>query len=553
MKKKLGRPLILLTFVIILTCLLIGAVSAADIYVNDTTGVDAPGGGTIDNPYKTISYGITQASGTSTDTVILAPETFSAPGDYGISINKNVNIKGAGKDLTKIDAGGHDRVFNINPNCIVTLSNLTITNGHTALEGGAIFNGGILTANDCAFTGNTASNSGAIFNGGTLTANDCVFTGNTAIAFGGAIFNGGTVNANGCVFTGNTANFFGGAIDNMGTVNANGCVFTGNTADYGGAIINEHGTLTANGCVFTGNTAEWYGGAIDNMGTLTANGCVFTGNTAEWDGGAIFNGGILTANDCVFTGNTADYGGAIMNQHGIVTVNFSRIVGNTATNISAIYNFDGLMNAEYNWWGSNVDPKTVTNLISEDVDDNPWLKLSIVANPTEVINTMTSQVTADLYTDSNGISHSSEFAKYPSEIPVTFATTWGCITQVLMKYGTATATFTANGGPISGPIITTVSAADSANPLATVTTHITIKSAPIVNAATSNTLTRHKTTGNAANTKQTTTPAPTTNNTTSNSNETSAGTQGNGLLSYWWIIAIILLLIASGLLWFLLA
>ncbi|MBI5681359.1 MAG: hypothetical protein HZC47_10735 [Methanobacterium sp.] len=519
MNKKLGKTLILLLFVIISVSLLIGAVSATDIYVNGT-GSDDTGAGTIDNPYKTISFGIAHASTTSTDTVILAPETFNTNTDpthtdYGITISKNVNIKGVGQDQTIIDAGGHDRIFTINSGCTVTISDLTLKNGNTAGNGGAINNQGTLNLNNCAFIGNTATNGGAINNQYSVIA----FIGSSASA---------TNTMTGCTFTGNTATANGGAINNQNSIGA----FVGSSASA---------TNTMTGCTFTGNTATTNGGAINNQNSIIT----YVGSIAS---------ATNTMTGCTFTGNTATTnGGAINNDGSNCEIHFSRIVGNTATTGSSIYSPIGLVNAEYNWWGSNTDPKTVINLIFGNVDADPWLKLSITANPTEIFNTMTSQVTADLYADSNGIIHNSEFAKYPSGIPVTFATTWGSIGQSKLKYGTATATFTANGGPISSPIITTASVADIANPLATVTAPITIKPLPItVNAAKTG-----RNTGTTGNTDPTTTPAPTTNNTTPNSyGTTPEGTQGNGLsglLSYWWVILIILLLIGGGLLWFLLA
>lgn len=173
-------------------------------------------------------------------------------------------------------------------------------------------------------------------------------------------------------------------------------------------------------------------------------------------------------------------GGAIYNDYEL-TVNFSRIVGSTASEGSAIYNYQGYTaNVEYNWWGSNTDPKTILNLIAgavNGVDADPWLILSINATPSEIFNSKTSNVTVDIYTDSNNNNHSSEAAKYPSKIPVTFTTTWGSITQSVLNYGTGTAVFTANGGVIPTPNVVTVSAADSANLTATVFTNITIKPA----------------------------------------------------------------------------
>ena len=185
---------------------------------------------------------------------------------------------------------------------------------------------------------------------------------------------------------------------------------------------------------------------------------------------------------CTFTGNNASLGGAIRNMGNITNIHFCRIVGNSATFGSAINNLDGSVNAEYNWWGSNTNPKNISNLITGDINDvnaDPWLVLSISANPTEILNTKTSNVTVNLYNDSNGVDHSNECAKYPSEMPLTFTTTWGSIAQTVLNYGTGSAVFTANGGSVPQQNPVTVSVADNFNQAVTLSTNITIK--PTVN------------------------------------------------------------------------
>jgi hypothetical protein len=258
------------------------------------------------------------------------------------------------------------------------------------------------------------------------------------------------------------------------------CTFTdnGNDAAEGGAIVN-FGTETITNCIFTGNHGS-DGGVLHDESYSTFVNCVFTDNNAR-NGGAIYNCcGSETFTGCTFTGNSAHFeGGAIYNLWRDVTVNFSRIVGNTVDadgGMIAIYN-GGTMNAEYNWWGANTNPQSVFDLISSSVDADPWLILSISADPTEILNTQTSKVTADLFTDSSGANHSGDSAKYPSEIPLAFTASWGSISQAVLNFGAGTATYTANGGalPTQNPV--TVTAADSANPTATVSTTITIKSA----------------------------------------------------------------------------
>ncbi len=313
--------------------------------------------------------------------------------------------------------------------------------------------------------GNNANRIFIISSGTNVVLQNLTITNANTINDGGAIYNEGTLTATNCSFTNNNATF-GGAIVIYGNAILTGCTFTSNTvaSGWGGAaIFNDRGTLTATNCNFTNNNATSdSGGALYNAGNAILTGCTFTSNSASWDGGAIWNERILS-------------------------VNFSRIIGNNAlSNGNAIYNYNGTVNVTYNWWGTNTPD--FANLIfveNGSVNATSWLVLSINAIPSEIFNTQTSNVTVDLYTDSNGANHSSESAKYPAFIPVTLTTTWGSIipTAITLNHGAGAALFTADGGAIpTTPFVATVTAADSANKTATVPANITIlNNAPIGN------------------------------------------------------------------------
>lgn len=433
--------------------------------------------------------------------------TGNAADEAAGAICNNGNLTATNCNFTGNNALWAGAIYNVD-SAIITLSGCNFT-GNNATYGGAITNylstlnmsgcnftgnnaswGVILNygsnsagLNSCTFTGNTASYGGAVYNYySTIILNGCTFKDNDATTSGGAIYNGldSTLNMSNCTFTGNNAPD-GGATYNKGTItDLSGCNFTGNNATYGGAINNFKGTITGlSGCNFTGNAAT-YGGAVFNHGTISSvSACTFNRNVASSNGGAICN--IFTINSltgCTFTGNNASLGGAIRNMGNITNIHFCRIVGNSATSGSAINNLDGSVNAEYNWWGFNTNPKNISNLITGDIDDinaDPWFILSISANPTEIHNTKMSNVTVNLYNDSNGVDHSNESAKYPSEIPLTFTTTWGSIAQTILNYGTSSAVFTANGGSVPQQNPVTVFVADSLNQAATLSTNITIK------------------------------------------------------------------------------
>ena len=301
----------------------------------------------------------------------------------------------------------------------LTVDNSTFTGNSAPYgNGGAINNegGGILTETNDTFNNNTATYGGAIYNDGALTVDNSTFTGNSAlddgtiliIASGGAIYNdiGSTLTEANDTFTNNIANL-GGAIFDEGILTLDNSTFTGNSAVDGGAIFNW-GTLTVDNSTFIGNTAN-VGGAIYTEGrsTLTETNDTFNNNNATYGGGAIFNGGngALTVDNSTFTGNSAPdgSGGAIYDSADTASVHFNRIIGNTAQDGGAIFNDGGTIDAEYNWWGSNINPEIIPNLIVNykgSMNINTWIVLTITANPTTVDYDGVSTVTADLLYDS---------------------------------------------------------------------------------------------------------------------------------------------------------
>jgi len=402
-------------------------------------------------------------------------------------------------------------IYNNDGNVIVTGS--IFTNNSAPKVGGAIYNEGILNVMGCTFTINTAGQGGAIYNWGTLTVTDSTFTDNSAIS-GGAIYNTGTLMVNGSAFTTNSAEE-GGAIYNTVDLAISRSTFTGNTADYGGAILND-GTLNiSSNSIFNNNIAQWYGGAICNGGTLnisdstftgnsvqilnwsaggaiynygsliisgskftdntsqgaggaicnqgnglTISGSMFTGNTAHGDGGAIYNyDDSLKVTNSTFINNTAQAGGAIWNYGGNINsriIQFNRIVGNNPNN-SEIYSEYGTVDATLNWWGSNSSPAgKISTGTGGIVLFDPWIVLTITANPTTINNGGISQLTADLLHDSNGIYHNPSNGHVP-DIPVTLTILWGSFENPAINHsitlntigGIITAIFYANEGAVN--------------------------------------------------------------------------------------------------------
>jgi hypothetical protein len=319
-----------------------------------------------------------------------------ADGTYNenVKIDKSLTVKGAGAGKTTVDGQKLGSVFSIGSGAVVTLDDMTITNGQ-ASYGGGIYNDGTLNLKSVLITGNTATlDGGGIFNNnyGTINLNQGSTVGgaspedaNIATYDGGGIYNvgHGTINLNkGSSIVGNNAER-GGGIYNQGgttfhnyfipgtaTVNINGGSITDNTATYyGGGIYNyaygdgtgNYGTATVimnKGSSITGNTAGSGGGIwnrvfLDGTVTVTMNqGSSITDNTATYDGGGICNDGsnygtiMVTMNKgSSISGNTAEHGGGIYNKGGVGSAIVNMNHGSSIYHNTATYDGGGICNS----------------------------------------------------------------------------------------------------------------------------------------------------------------------------------------------------------------
>ncbi|MCL4272753.1 MAG: choice-of-anchor Q domain-containing protein [Anaerolineales bacterium] len=215
---------------------------------------------------------------TLTNDIVLTEENVDFGGGNGLPLvaadgGKSLTIDGAGYSISRSSVGGTPvfRLLYITAGAVVTLQNLTFSNGSNGSPGGAILNAGTLTIKNSSFISNTAGSGGAIHNylNAVLNIQDSVFTGNSTTSLsGGAIYStGNSVIINGSTFTGNT------------------------TAQNGGAISMIGGdTLSITNSTFVNNTAATFGGGIYNFGNYGVeiiNTTFF--NNAAGDGGSVYN------------------------------------------------------------------------------------------------------------------------------------------------------------------------------------------------------------------------------------------------------------------------
>jgi hypothetical protein len=342
LNKKIRIKFFFLTLPIVL--LSFNTVFGANIYVNDAF--------TVDDVYTTVTgnnafNGLTPSTPKATLAAALAIAVngdviYVDYGNYnevGLTINKEVQIIGAGEDKTIFKrTSGVNRWGVITANN-VKVSKLTITEYNLASDGiavwisagtgiefnrvtiyanvgsagqGAVYISGATTSATFKNSGGPCNRVGAANYGGafkvvnaTLVLDNCSINNNVISA----------LNGGGLLVTGSTAN-----------VTVNNCTFDDNEASRGGAICVEGGTVNISGSCFNnnlvrGNVGPEGGGAIciypTVNSTINIDNCSFTGNdstanTGSSDGGAISfrnqNGGITITSlisSCSFTNNIA--------------------------------------------------------------------------------------------------------------------------------------------------------------------------------------------------------------------------------------------------------
>lgn len=169
-----------------------------------------------------------------------------------------INAHSGGNTINRTGSAKYRLLF-INASMFVEINGFSFTNGDIVGDGGAIYNNGYLTINNCAFSNNTASN------------------------FGGAIFQvynnnySRRLEVNKCTFTSNDANV-GGAFGARGNCHIFTSTFEGNSAlnGNGGAIVADGAPNSIVNCTIINNTSTGEGGGVSAndisvVNTIVAN------------------------------------------------------------------------------------------------------------------------------------------------------------------------------------------------------------------------------------------------------------------------------------------
>ena len=220
-------------------------------------------------------------AGTYALRLVGADEDDNITGD--LDIRSDVSIGGSGTAATVISGGGECRILDVHGGATVTISDLTVTGGHTgpSVPGGGMRNDGTLTLNLSRVIGNSAGES----------------TGYDSGSWGGGI-----------------ANIGGSLTLNYSSVAYNESLASGGIANSTGEVILNHSAVHDNRA--SGYMSSGFTGGIWNGGTMTIINSTVTGNFSFDVDGGISNCGTLTISDSTITDNGTAVGGFTGIAHG---------------------------------------------------------------------------------------------------------------------------------------------------------------------------------------------------------------------------------------------
>jgi len=285
-------------------CTLVDAITSAN---TDAAAGGCPAGNGADT--IVLPTGSTQSL-TAVDNITLGPTGLPL-------ITSTVTIRGRNSTIQRESNAPEFRILAVDSSGDLTLHSTTVSGGRSTayypnhLDGGGVYNSGILTLTNSTVSGNDVGffggDGGGVFNSGTLTLRNSTVSGNGASG-GGGIANSGTSTLTHSTVSGNDT-----------FVGTPGGMLSGS----GGGIANT-GTLTVSNSTVSSNSTGLYGGGglINGVGfgspppgtpipILTLSNSTVSGNTAI-DGGGVRNqgGGTLTLARTLISGNNDYLGGA---------------------------------------------------------------------------------------------------------------------------------------------------------------------------------------------------------------------------------------------------
>ena len=318
---------------------------------------------------------------------------FAVTGTIGLTtgellVTRSITISGPGAENLAVNGNNQSRVLHIASGQTVTISGLTITNGHATDSGGGLYNDhAALTLNNCVVSDNSATGNlgGGIHNDGkdvghaTLQINNCLITNNSGGIYNDAL-QAGTATL---VITYSTLsnNGPGEAINNDGW----SCTFCGNgttsveitdssiTSNPGGAIYSDTGRQNCGGSCpvtisITNSTISGNGGGVRNS---TLSDTVVSNSTISDNGSGIYNdNGAIAAS--VYNTTMSNNGVEIQNFNAPVLVAVSHTIFNVSPGGHSILNDFGTVTS-YGYNVSSDDGGGYLNGTGDQINADPML------------------------------------------------------------------------------------------------------------------------------------------------------------------------------------
>ena len=188
----------IIVFTLIFLLLTPISVFCIDCYVS-TTGSNDDGDGTAENPWQTITYALSQVSGSSGDPAVIniAAGTYNTVlgESFPLMMKSYISLKGANRETTILDASGAEAsVIYSNGVDNITVDALTLTGGigdkssetsDSRYGGGIYIDESFFTVSDCVITGNMSDNGSGIVCAGNsmLMISNSVLSYNTTDSF----------------------------------------------------------------------------------------------------------------------------------------------------------------------------------------------------------------------------------------------------------------------------------------------------------------------------------------------------------------------------------
>ncbi|MGW3607689.1 right-handed parallel beta-helix repeat-containing protein [Micromonospora sp. NPDC005161] len=230
-------------------------------------------------------------------------------------IYQPITIDGAGATIARDAQAAAFRFFTVRDGGELTLRDVELHNGRSAIEGGSVHvvHGATAVVERVTVTQSTSlspeGGGGGIFNDGNMVVTDSTFIGNSASGAagkGGGLLNGGVLTLKRSEFHRNSANGYGGGLGNYrGAAEVESTTFAQNSASQGGGLASFSARTKVSDTELLNNTAQIGGGAANSDAVLMMRRMTIRGNTSTVNGGGISTvQGLLPLDDSVVDGNT---------------------------------------------------------------------------------------------------------------------------------------------------------------------------------------------------------------------------------------------------------